>query len=85
MQTYKDITLIKYKQEANEVHITKEEAEYKQFSIFTNSNYHEEKDSHKSALPEALYMPFTLQHLSEYKPDVINIPVLINCDDILAK
>jgi len=41
--------------------------------------------SHRSALPETLYIPFTLQHLSEYKSAVMTIPILINCDDTLAK
>jgi len=41
MQSDKDITLMKYKPEAKEIHITGEEAKYKQFSIFTNSNYRE--------------------------------------------
>jgi len=43
MQSDKDITLMKYKPEAKEIHITGDEAEYKQFSIFTNSNYREQK------------------------------------------
>lgn len=84
MQTDKDITLVKYKSEAKEIHITGG-GRIQAVLHFHKFKLSRKKDPHGSALPEALYIPFTLQHLSEYKSAVLTTPVLIKCDDILAK